>query len=416
MRTANILLVGDELLNGTRRDAHLPFLAGALAGAGVAVRGCAVAGDDEASIADIVRAHARTADVVIVCGGLGPTTDDVTREGVARALDRPLALDEEALARLEAFFARTGLTLYPATRRQAYVPSGAETIPNAVGSAPGFLVETGGCRLFVLPGPPRELQAMTNDFVVPRLRRVFNEAPLFTRTFRTAGLGESALAALLEPLYGRFVMFRFASLPARGRVDIVAAAAPGAAIDTSWDELAAALELELRNLLGPALYGTGDVTLEHVVGDLLAGKNMTLAIAESLTGGYMAKQLTDVPGSSRYLLASVVAYADEAKHTFLGVREETLREHGAVSSAVCLEMAEGARLRTGATLALAATGIAGPTGGTPEKPVGLCFFGLSWEGGADIRERVFSGTRADVRERVANASLLMLYEKLIEET
>lgn len=410
--TAELILVGDELLSGARSDTHTAFLGRALAGAGIVLERCTIVADDAEAIAGIVRETVRRADIAIVTGGLGPTNDDVTRDGVARAVDRPLELSEPAMSALERFFRKIDVPINDMTRRQAYFPAGAGCMPNSNGTAAGFFLELNGHALIVLPGPPRELRPMVAEQVIPYIEKMFPSRPVRSATFKTAGIGESALAELCEPLYRRYAMLSISSLPSGGCVDIIATERRDVPLDAPFEAVRAEFEGGLRKLLGTRLYGTGDVTLASAVGDALVDREETLAIAESLTGGLLGKRLTDIPGSSRFLLGDVVAYGNEMKKDFLGVRPDTLAEHGAVSEQVCREMAEGVRRRTRASWGLATTGIAGPAGGTDAKPVGLCYYGLSWRDGSDIKRNVFPGSRAHVRERVTNALLFMLFERL----
>lgn len=414
MKVAELILVGDELLSGVRSDSHAGFLGRTLARAGIMLKRCTIVGDEIEQIAEIARETLQRADIVIVSGGLGPTDDDVTREGVARAVGRPLELNVESMKILERYFQKIDIPINDLTRRQAYFPAGANLLPNPFGTAVGFSLDLEGHTLFVLPGPPRELQPMVLDHVIPFLGRVHPASPVCSATFKTAGIGESVLSEICEPLLRRYSMFSFSSLPARGCVDIIVTERRGVPLDAPIDTYVAELERDLRKLLGAKLYGMGDASLAGAVGYALIERKETLSIAESLTGGLLGKWVTDISGSSRFLLADVVAYSNEAKSDFLGVRDETLREYGAVSEPVCREMAEGIRCRTGASWGIATTGIAGPTGGTDAKPVGLCYYGLSWQDGADIRKKVFSGSRTHIRERTTNALLLMLYEKLHE--
>ena len=411
---AELILVGNELLSGSRSDSHAAFLGRALARAGIVLKRCAIVEDDEEQIAEIVKETVQRADIVIVSGGLGPTNDDVTREGIAGAVDKPLELDIESMTTLESYFQKIDLPINDMTRRQAYFPTGAKLLPNRCGTAAGFSLDLKGHTLFVLPGPPRELQPMVLEFVIPSIQKKYPAPPIYSATFKIAGIGESTLSELCEPLYRRFPMFYFSSLPARGCVDIIVTERRDAEFDTPIENSAALLENDLRNLLGTKMYGTGDVSLASAVGERLVHRGETLSIAESLTGGMLGKRLTDFPGSSRFLLADVVAYSNEAKSDFMGVQEGTLMKFGAVSEQVCREMVEGIKHRTGASWSIATTGIAGPSGGTDTKPVGLCYYGLSWRDGTDICKKVFHGSRAHIRERVTNALLLMLYEKLHE--
>jgi nicotinamide-nucleotide amidase len=410
-----LLLVGNELLRGDRRDSHTEYLGRRLLEAGVRIDRVHVAGDEIPEIASIVRERLPETRVLVVTGGLGPTHDDVTRDGVAEGLGLPLAFDEDQWRKIQAYFARTGRAASETNRVQAMFPRGASPIENPRGTAPGFALERGGCLVAVLPGPPPELQTMADAWLVPAVSAVFGRTSPLTRTFRTTGIGESQMAALLDRLAGDYGEFTLASLPHIAGVDLVLRARPDAAAAGALRARADAFEAELRSALGKKIFTAGGETLEEIVGKLLAERGETIALAESLTGGLLGKRFTDVPGSSGYLLADVVAYANEAKIDFLGVSERSLASFGAVSEAVCREMADGARRRARSTYGLATTGIAGPGGGSAEKPVGLAYFGLSWEGGAEIRGRVFAGARSDIRERVVWASLSLVYEVLSEE-
>ncbi len=408
-----LLMVGYELLRGDRTDSHLEYLGRRLLEIGARIDRVHIVGDERSEIGELVRQRHRFAAVLVVTGGLGPTHDDVTREGVADGLDLPLEFDEGQWAKIRAYFEKYGRHASDSNRRQAMFPKGATPVDNPRGTAPGFTVEAGGCLVVALPGPPREFRTMVDASLLPAVARCLGRPPVFTRTYRTMGVGESQMAVLFESLTREYDEFTLASLPHVAGVDLVLRAKPGAGPPETLGERAGSFETELTRELGHKLYATGERTLEETIGRMLAERGATIAVAESLTGGLLGKRLTDVSGSSRYMLADVVAYGNEAKLDFLGVTMESLAAGGAVSEVVCREMAEGIRSRTGATWGLATTGIAGPTGGTTEKPVGLCYYGLSWRDGSDIRRRVFSGVRDDVRERVVWASLFLLYEKLL---
>jgi nicotinamide-nucleotide amidase len=372
-----------------------------------------VVGDDRDKIADMVRESVGTSHVVIVSGGLGPTHDDITREGVADGLDLPLEFHEDEWKTVESFFAGFGQKADDSNRRQAYFPEGATPIANRRGTAAGFVIEHAGSLIAVLPGPPRELIPMMEGGVLARVQALFGRPPLFRKTLRTTGIGESTMTPLVQPVFARFPEFDISSLPHIGGVDIVATQRAGDIAEETMREKASEFERELRSALGDKIYGGDDDTLEAVLGAELIKRGETLGIAESLTGGMIGKQITNTPGSSHYLLADVVAYSNESKVAFLGVTGGALEAHGAVSEAVCREMAAGIRRKTSATYGLATTGIAGPGGGSEEKPVGLTYYGLSWEDGEDIRHRVFPGNREDVRSRVMYASLGLLYKHLM---
>jgi nicotinamide-nucleotide amidase len=412
---AEIILIGNELLKGERRDSHLKYLGEALARAGIRAWRCQVVGDERKHVAATVKDCLTRTRALIICGGLGPTEDDVTREAVADGIGEPLEFDESAWDIICAYFKTLGITPSDTNRRQAFFPRGATPIKNENGTAPGFSVDTNGCLLFTLPGPPHELIPMVEAGVLPGLKGIFGRPPIFTETYRTAAIGESTLASLIEELIPRYAEFEFASLFSPSGVDIIVTEKGGKPAREVLAERAAAFSDELRKILGYKYYANGNTSLEEVVGRLLSGKGMTLSIAESLTGGLIGKRVSDVPGCSRYFLTDVVSYSNESKVEMLGVSSETLERFGAVSEAVCAQMAGGVRERTNATWGLSTTGIAGPGGGSKEKPVGLCYYGLSWEGGEDVQHRTFRGGRDIVRERVAYAALYLLYEHLIGE-
>jgi len=407
-----VVLVGDELLKGERQDAHLRVLSRRLVEAGVRVGAGHTVGDDRAAIARIVGDAMATAQVVIVSGGLGPTHDDITREGVADALGLGLEYNDDEFEHIKAIFERMGSSADESNRRQAYFPKGARIMANPNGTAAGFMVDRDDVLVAVLPGPPKELNPMFESDVLPEIRHRFPRAPILMRTFRTTGIGESAMTPLVKDIFEAFAEFEVASLPHVGGVDIVITQRDERTEAEALEGRAAEFEGALRGILGAKVYAVGSKSFEAVIGEALATRGATLAVAESLTGGLIGKRITDVPGSSAYLLADVVAYSNEAKMDFLGVSTESLAAHGAVSETVCREVAHGVRERTGATFALATTGIAGPGGGSEEKPVGLTWYGLAWDGGDRIRHRVFGRSRADVRSRVAYATLLLLHEHL----
>jgi nicotinamide-nucleotide amidase len=407
-----LILIGNELLSGQKQDAHLAYVGRLVSTAGARVEAACVIGDDRKRIAALLRERIACARVVIIAGGLGPTHDDVTREAVADALALPLEFREREWQTILGMFERLGRKADESNRRQAYFPKGSTTIANSGGTAAGFMVEMSDCLVAVLPGPPRELSPMMRDTVLPRIQGIHRRAPLFQVTLRTSGIGESDMTPLVRSIFESFTDFEISSLPHLGGVDIGLTEKNPGSDAARVRRRALEFEASLRAALGHRLFGKGEDTLEAIIGALLTQRSESLAIAESLTGGLIAKHVTDVSGSSRYLLAGVVAYSNESKVALLGVSAAAIEAHGAVSEAVCREMADGARRITGATYGLATTGIAGPTGGTPEKPVGLTYYGVSWEGGADIRRRVFHGERNDVRERVAHATLFLFYARL----
>lgn len=377
-----LITTGTELLLGRVADTHQAWLCRQLADRGYTVSRHTTVGDTASDIQQAVREAAGRADVVIVTGGLGPTSDDRTRELIAQWLSRPLVEDPALLAHIERFFAERNRPMPERARVQALIPQGATALPNRFGTAPGLVLEfpprPGGREpglLILLPGPPRELRPMFTEQVLPLLQaRVPVEEPFVVRTLRTTGLPESqveqTIAGPLQFLVAAGLEVGYCARP--GEVDVrLAARGPAAG------RLVQEAEGLVRQLLGLAVYGVEHETLEQVVIHLLTERHQTLALAESCTGGFIGHRLTNVPGASAVLLAGLVVYSNAAKQAFLGVRAETLAAHGAVSEPVARQMAEGARARTGADYALAVTGIAGPSGGSPEKPVGTVFLALA---------------------------------------
>ena len=390
---ACILAIGDEIVGGITVDTNSPFIAEAVRAVGVEPVGGLSAADDEEAIVRAFERALEDADVVISTGGLGPTSDDLTTACVARLAGRPLQRDPETISRLEAFFQSRGGAMPENNRKQADFPEGSEIVPNARGTAPGFLcpVERGGRTRHVicLPGVPHEMKAMIRETVVPWLAARTPDRRFASRVFSAAGIGESKLdellAGVVEPGEARLA-FRAAFPRLQTRVTVAGTA--GEDLDGRLD----AIEARVRERAGEYIYAVGDEGLEETVGRILRERALTLAVAESCTGGLIGHRVTDVAGSSAYFLLGIVAYANEAKQRLLGVREETLAAHGAVSVETAEEMAEGARRAAGADIGLATTGIAGPGGGTPEKPVGTVCLGLAWEGGRWSR-RIDMGAR-----------------------
>ena len=381
MRAA-IVAIGDEIVGGITVDTNTPEIADAVRGAGFDPIGGFSAADDEDAIVRAFERALEDAEVVIATGGLGPTADDLTTACVARLGGRELVLDEVSLATIEERFRARGIELTPNNRKQAYFPSGSVIIPNPTGSAPGFImpVDRKGItrHILCLPGVPREMRRMLAESVVPWLRERHSGQRFASRTFSVFGIGESKLDELLvgsvAPGEARLA-FRaaFPHLQARATV------AGGA--DEALEGRLDAIEARVRERLGPYLYAVGNEGMEQTVGRLLKERNFTLAVAESCTGGLIGHRITDVPGSSEYFLLGVVAYSNAAKERLLAVRPETLARFGAVSTETAEEMAEGVRRAANADLGLATTGIAGPGGGSDEKPVGTVCIAIAWDGG-----------------------------------
>jgi nicotinamide-nucleotide amidase len=379
---AAVLAIGDEIVTGLTTDTNSGFLAAELRALGVdPVAFFAVPDDEEAILRALWRAL-EEAELVVCTGGLGPTSDDLTTACVARLAGRELVLDEPSLAAIRERFRARGLPMSENNRKQALFPAGAEVFPNPDGTAPGFVCRVEAPRrtgwVACFPGVPREMRSIVTASLVPWIRARRPGRRFLARTFSTFGVSESRLDELLagafDPAEARLA-FRaaFPRMTVRLTVD-------GGEGDDLEGRMAG-LESRLRERLGACVYAVGNVGMEEEVGRLLRERGMTLAVAESCTGGRIGDWVTDVPGASAYFLLGIAAYADEVKRGVLGVSPATLERCGAVSPETAEEMAEGARRLSGASLGLATTGIAGPGGGTPEKPVGTVCIGLAWEGG-----------------------------------
>ncbi|HVN76118.1 MAG TPA: CinA family nicotinamide mononucleotide deamidase-related protein [Thermoanaerobaculaceae bacterium] len=405
-RRAAFVAVGSELLRTERVDTNSVLAGRLLAACGFALVEKRCVEDDTDAIAIAISEVLSRADLVVVSGGLGPTADDVTREAAARALGIELRRDPLVEAGLVELFRRRGRTVQPFALKMADIVAGAEVLPNPVGTAPGQLIRSGERTLVLLPGVPVELEQILTRHLVPRWSTA---AGVRTRTLRLAGVYESHVEERVAPLYDRFGRERVTILAARGQVLLVLSAAG----DTAEPDLAA-MDEAFAAAAGPDLYGRDGDTLAGAVLALLGRRGWRLATAESCTGGMIGAQITAVPGSSASYVGGVVAYSNELKRRLLGVPEGVLAEHGAVSREAALAMADGAR-SLGAECGLAVTGVAGPTGGTDEKPVGTVHIAAATPGGVRHARHRFPGDRAMVREITANFALDLLRRALEEE-
>lgn len=400
---AELVMIGTELLLGQTVDTNAAYMAEQLAANGINVYFKATVGDNWTRLAGVLTQALTRADVVITSGGLGPTDDDLTREVVSAVLRRPLVEDEQALQTIESWFRNSGRTMPASNRKQALVPEGARVITNGHGTAPGFIVEHDGKLIVSVPGVPHEMRAMVENGVLPYLRRHFQlEGTLYSRNLKFYGIGESALEEKLRDLF-RSTNPTVAPYAGMGEVKVRLTTRARSAEEA--EQMFAPVEQEIIRRVGEYMYGVGDDTMEIVAGRALREAGWTVALAESCTGGLVAKRLTDVPGSSTYFLGGVVAYSNDAKMQLLGVSEDALREHGAVSAQVAEEMAAGAARRFGAIIGVSVTGIAGPDGGSEAKPVGLVFIGCAVRGKVHSYRFQFSGDRERVRRWTAQAAL-----------
>ena len=400
---AEILTIGDELLRGEIIDSNKSFLSDRLLSLDVETHFHASVRDDPADMTDAFRRAVARADVVLVSGGLGPTRDDLTSQVLAESFGRKLVRDPEALEGIRAFFRAVGREMTENNAKQADFPERSEVLPNPIGTAPGFSIEERGTLFFCMPGVPREMHKMMDEQVLPRItRRAGDSQVVRARLLRTFGTGESMLDDQLKDVAasGDVSLGFRTSFPD----NYLRPVARGATVEEAEAKLERVCE-QIRERLGAIVYGEGDDTLPMVVGRLLREHGVTLALAESCTGGLVAEQITEVPGSSAYFLGGVVAYSNEAKARFLGVPQALLDEHGAVSEPVVRAMAEGVRERFGADLGVATTGISGPEGGTAEKPVGLVHIALARAEGTHAEHFVFPLDRHRHRRLTAQAAL-----------
>lgn len=408
--SAEIIAVGTELLSFGRTETNSLRIAHRLIGLGFSVRRKVVVGDCARSIGEALTQALAGADVVIVTGGLGPTADDLTREAVAGTLGLSLHPDEEIVQALFERFEKAGIELSDNNRRQAEVPDGAAVLANRMGTAPGLLLDSGSARVFLLPGPPRELEPMLDEQVVPLLQSACGARPRPQRVVKIVGLAESRLDAAIQPICSDYPEVETTVLSSVGILSLYfvwrgVSADEG---ESRLDDLLGRLRARLKR----RIFAESEEGLVDVVGRQLRERKLQLAVAESCTGGLVGKLLTDVAGSSSFFVGGVVSYSDRLKQSLLDVRLPTLRSAGAVSAETAAEMACGVRLRTGADIGLAVTGVAGPDGGSDEKPVGLVFVAVSDRRGGSERRLQLPGARDLVRRRAAWLAIDLVRRRL----
>lgn len=394
---AIILTIGDELTGGHTVDTNASYLAGRIGELGIKVSRIETVGDDTEVIARQLLIALEAADLILLTGGLGSTTDDITKEAVALATGRKMVIDPGLRSELEARL-KSYRTATPAVLDSlAGIPEGSEIIQNPVGAAAGLFIKQGDARIFVMPGVPSEMEAVFVDGVLPILGRLPRPEITVTRVVKTTGMSESAIAGRLEPLIGK-IQARLGYLPRPEGVELrLTATGPGETVDRLLSESTGIIVAAL----GERVYSTKGEDIHFVLGRMLIDRGLTIAVAESCTGGLIGHLLTQVPGISSVLDRAVVAYSNGAKTDSLGVPAALIEEHGAVSAEVAQAMARGVRDRAGTDIGLSTTGIAGPGGGTQEKPVGLVHFGLAGPDGSDTSRMVFRGSREIVKIRAA---------------
>jgi nicotinamide-nucleotide amidase len=405
--TVELITIGAELLSGHTLNTNARYIGEQLALAGVALSRQISIPDDHDTIVAAIRESLGRADWVIVSGGLGPTNDDITKKAIARVFNRTLVFRDEILTLLKERYARLGREPGPYLDTQAVQPADAEFVPNELGTAVGILLNDGGKWLAAVPGVPREMRPMISTHIVPKIAAQVKTA-IHSHTWSTTGWPESRLYAALELLIHDHPDISVAFLPSELGVKL-RFSARGADAQVALERFAGLVRPRLED----ALYAEHDTGLEEVVGQLLRDKQMTISAAESCTGGLLAKRLTDVPGASSYVVSGYVVYANRAKTELLGVDPLLIEKHGAVSEPVARAMAEGALARSHTDCSISVTGIAGPDGGTPEKPIGLVWLAIALKGAeTTAREVRLMGNREMIRARAAQAGLNMLRLRL----
>ena len=410
MRKASIISIGNEVLSGQTVDTNASYLSGKLLSIGIAVVSSYTVGDDIDLIVRMLNLASGDADVVLVTGGLGPTDDDLTRQAFAKFLSVELRLENELLRRIQDFFTKRNLQMPVKTKAQAYIPAGTKALANNLGTASGIMAEHKGKLFFALPGVPTEMKKMFEEQVLPELTALVIDQVIVARKLKCFGSGESSIAEKLGELMrrGRGPLINCTAQYGVITLQIIATAED----KDKAQRMAEKDEKTLRSILGELIYGTGEQTLAEVVGAKLAQQKKTIAIAESCTGGTLAKLLTDIPGASRYFTYGWVTYSNIAKISELGIEADLIEKHGAVSDRIAEAMAQGTRKRAGTDFAIGITGIAGPAGGSEQKPVGLVYISVDSDSGCETKRFVFAHDRDFIRLQAAQTALNMLRLKL----
>jgi nicotinamide-nucleotide amidase len=408
---SEIITIGDELLIGQVVNTNQAFIAEQLTGVGIGITRMITVGDNQAAILDAMGEAWRTADIVIVTGGLGPTHDDITKKAVCKFFDSDLVSNDEVRSHIESLLAGRSLVWTQASEEQTMVPKKAKVFPNPLGTAPGMLIEEANRYFIVLPGVPYEMKAIVEQSVVPFLKSKALGTVVRHRTLRTTGIPESLLAQKLgnieEILQGASLAFLPSPFGVRLRISVEAKD------ESSADSIIAGVEERIRARASRHIYGVGDEELEDVIGRLLRERKLRIAVAESCTGGLIADRITNVSGSSVYFDRGIVCYSNASKIGLLGVPTEMIRDHGAVSKEVATAMAAGLRSTAGTDIGLATTGIAGPTGATRDKPVGLVWIGYSDTDDTFALKYNFGTERLLVKQRASQAALELVRRRVL---
>ena len=412
MLSAEIIAIGSELLTPNFVDTNSMYLTRQLNELGISVVMKTIVGDDEIYLEQALRGSLERTPIVITIGGLGPTEDDVTRKVVARVLHRQLVLDDAILAAIEKRFKARGIEMPKNNARQALILTGSTVLENKNGTAPGLWIGADRNHVVLLPGPPSELMPMFEEACIPKLHKLAGDMALSRRIFRTTGLAESSLDARIAPIYQKYKNVQTTVLAKPGQVDVrlTAAGKTAAEADRAVQDLAGEIEMELRDYI----FTNTEQSLEEVVGASLTAKQATIAVAESCTGGMLAERLTAVDGSSRYFMSGLITYSNESKISLADIPPLLLEMQGAVSEEVARGLAEGVREKVGTTVGVGITGIAGPSGGSPEKPVGTVHIAVAGPSLTKHQAFLFYGSRDRVRWQAAQAALNMTRRLLME--
>ena len=410
--TVELISVGTEILLGNIVNTNAAWLAGQCAALGLSCYYQSVVGDNQERLRETLKTALERSDAVILSGGLGPTTDDLTKETAAEAMGMPLVEDPRSLERIEEYFRARGLEMMENNKKQALVPAGAVVLDNDNGTAPGLILEKGEKRVILLPGPPNELIPMFEERVRPYLQRL-EPGILYSRTVKICGMGESKVASIVQDLIDSQTNPTIAPYAKTGEVHLRVTARAQA--EKEAKNLVKPMVKELEKRFGKDIYTTReDVALEQAVVDLLLNRQLTVCTIESCTGGMLAARLINVPGVSETFRAGFITYSNKAKRKVAGVKKKTLRKYGAVSPQTAGEMARGAAKTSHADVTVSVTGIAGPDGGSREKPVGLVYIGCHIGDRTTVQEYRFVGNRGKIRESAVSAALTLLRRCILE--
>jgi nicotinamide-nucleotide amidase len=414
MLSAEIIAIGSELLTPDKSDTNSLWLTAKLNEIGIEVKLKTVVGDDRLRLEETIRDAMGRSNVVITTGGLGPTEDDITREVSASALGRRLVFEPGLVDDLRKKFGAFGRKMPEKNKQQAFIIEGAEILPNPRGSAVGMKLKTEGKLFVVLPGPPREMKPMFKEFILPELSISAGEVFIRRRSLKVSGMGESAADELIAPIYTQYENPQTATLFNKSEIE-VQLTARGKSVEEA-ESLLDELAKKIEDKLGIAVFSVNGENMEDVIGNLLKARKETLSVAESCTGGLIGYRLTEVPGSSEYFREGAITYSNDAKTRNLGVPEALIEKHGAVSKQVAEAMASGMRQTAGTDYAISVTGIAGPTGGTEEKPVGTVFIGYSDNNETKSLKILLPGERNLIRWRSSQTALDYLRRKILDKS